>query len=136
MMYSTNSPDTVMSEHKIGSYRPAPGWWKKLVLEELKNRGRGSLTQMAKDIGCAQSAVSQLLAPSRPGKPSPETSRIAAAVADWTGVPLPDELAYEDFAELVSELQRLAKRNPDAAKHALEIVRTLRLAADKAGTRS
>jgi predicted transcriptional regulator len=124
--------DPMVSEHKKGSYRATPRWWKDLVLDELGRRGRGSVGQMAKEIGCAQSAVSQLLAKSRPGKPAPETSRIAARVAEWTGVPLPDEIAFEDFAELVSEVQRLEKRNPEAVKHALELVRALRIAEERA----
>lgn len=121
-----------MAARKMGSYRPTPEWWKKLVREELQRRGRGSRSQLAKFVGCSTSAITQLLAPSTTDKPSPDSSRIAAKVAEWTNVPLPDEAAYDSLTEFVSEAQRLEKLNPKALDHALEIVRALRIAEERA----
>lgn len=118
---------------KKGPYRAVPEWWKQAVRDELDRRGRGSRSRLAEFVPCATSAIAQLLAKSKPGKPPPPgTSRIAARVAEWTGVPLGDEEAFGELGEFLSELVRLKKESPESLPHALEIVRSIRAASEKA----
>jgi hypothetical protein len=125
-----------VTEHKNGSYRATPEWWKQLVRDELKRRGRGSRSALAIFCGCATSAITQLLAepdPSKPNQPpAPNTSRIAAKVAEFTGIPLPDEIAFDGMGELLAEVERLRKAHgKEGFKMAINTVRTLRILAEK-----
>lgn len=108
----------------MGSYRQVTEAWKAQVTDVLKGRGKGSRSALARRIGVASSAITQLLAPGT----SMTTSRIAAAVAEDTGVPLPDDVD-EDLSDVMYEVSRLSAQGK---RTALQIVRTLRLAEDKA----
>lgn len=81
---------------RLGSYRSTPPWWKALVLEWMERRGRGARKELAEAAGCTGGSITQLLQPDRPNRPSSDSSRIAAAVAAHTGIPLPDDLAVDD----------------------------------------
>lgn len=119
-----------MPAQKLGSYRPTPDWWKGMVEEEFERRGRGSKKQCAKEIGHSTAAITQMLTLLADG--GQETSRIADKVAEWTGVPLPDELAFSSVGELTVEAIRLRKMNPRLVEHAIAMFRDMRHAEEKA----
>ena len=111
-----------------GGYRMVPTWWKREVREALDRMGRGSRTRLAKFVPCRTSAVTQLLSDD---DGAPETSRIAARVAEFTGIPLPDSVAAdEEEGESISEVMRLRRIAPELLPQARQIVRSIRLAAE------
>lgn len=121
---------TTSTKGPKGGYRLVPSWWKREVKAELDRRGRGSRSALALFVPCRTSAVTQLLSEE---EDAPETSRIAARVAEWTGIPLPDEAAAdEEEGASISELKRLNRIAPELMPQARQIVRSLRSAAEEA----
>lgn len=113
-----------------GGYRIVPEWWRREVRDALDAMGRGSRTRLAEHAGCRTSAITQLLSDK---EDSPDTSRIAARVAEFTGIPLPDEVASnEEEGESISEIKRLATVAPELLPHARQLMRSMRLAAEAA----
>ena len=113
-----------------GGYRLVPTWWKREVRAELQRRGRGSQSELARFVPCQPSAIKQLLSE---GEDAPETSRIAARVAEWTKIPLPDDVAKdEEMGESLSELARLRRIAPELMPQALQVVKSYRLLAEQA----
>lgn len=110
---------------KLGPYREAPDWWKRLVREYLETK-RGLAIQMSRDIGHSKGAVSQLLRLTTDDPPGPETSRIATDVAEWTKIPLDRHAVSEEVAELMAEGEMLYQLNPEEVRHAIAFVRNLR----------
>lgn len=108
---------------KMGSYRQVTEAWKALVREVLDARGRGSRNPPG---GQTRVCVECDHAASGSGT-SLETSRLAAAVAEETGVPLPDDLD-ESLSDVMYEVSRLSSQGK---RTALQIVRTLRMAEEK-----
>lgn len=119
----------LMAKH-LGSYRVTPEWWKDQVREFLR-AGRGRQEKMAAAIKCSSTAITEMLSPATPGKSEPDTSRIAARVAEWTGIPLGDDVADTLVGELSSEAERVLDINEEAVRGAIAVLRAVRVASEK-----
>lgn len=118
------------SQH--GPYRLCPDAWKLRVKAYMEAR-RGRVTECAAAIGCSKGMITQLLRLSTDKQPGPPASRIAGAVAAWSGIALPDDAAAdEEFAEMLAEGGILRALDPQLVKDALAMVRGFRRAAERA----
>lgn len=110
------SPPVAKTKAVFSEYRRCPDSWKMAVAAFLDDpeHGRGRRAQLSRDTGVSKSMLTALLKLTTDTPPGPRASKVAKAVADWTGIPLPDEaLEDEEIAALVADavaMQRISPR--------------------------
>jgi hypothetical protein len=104
---------------KSGPPRDCPDSWKVRVREWFARPGAPTKIAVAAALHCDPSSLTVLLRLVSDDPPGPSTSVLAKPLADFTGIPLPQE-GLSEFAEAAEILRQLQKLNPDKAAVLIE----------------